>query len=215
MNMIPLRLSVSLKPVLAAGAAIALLPLFSVPAFAATGSSANHLRLVSANAQLITLVNTKDARRGERVTAKLTSNVKAADSMDLPKGTVLIGKVEHVQMSRDRGPSKLSILFDQAKLRSGQVIPIKATLLGAYPSSSWDSFNYTGVGGPYTGVHPHYIPDDQSVDQESGTLSHIAMHSAVQSPVSGVFTSKNRNFKLNQGTELQFAIAPMTMSTNS
>lgn len=210
MKMIPRRLSVSLKPVLAVAAAVAMLPLLSLPASAAGSNSVDHIELVSVNAKLTTRLNTKKARLGERITAKLTSSVKAADSMDLPKGTLLLGKVEQVRMSSDNSPSKLSILFNQARLQDGRTIPIKATVLGAYPGASWDSFNYTGTGGPHVGVQSHYIPYNQKVDQEPGTLSHVAMHSAVQSQVSAVFTSRRHNIDLHRGTELQFAIAPAT-----
>ena len=212
MNMSSARFSALLKPALAVGAAVVTLPFLSLPVLAATGSAAGHFQLVSAKAKLTTGLNTQHARQGERVTARLMSNVKAADSMNLPKGTILVGKVEQVQKSSDKGPSKLSVVFNEAKLRDGHMVPIKATLLGAFPVSSWDSFNYTGVGGPYIGKHSRYIPDDQRVDQEAGTLSHVAMHSAVQSSVSGIFSSKNRNFKLHRGTELQFAIAPVSMA---
>lgn len=212
MKMSSPRIIALLKPALAVTAAIAMLPFLTPPALAATGSASSHLHLVSAKAKLITNLNTQHARKGERITAKLMSDVKDSNSMNLPKGTILLGKVEQVQRSSDKGPSKLSVLFNEARLRNGHMVSIKATLLGAYPVSSWDSYNYTGVGGPYIGQHLRYIPDDQRVDQEAGTLSHVSMHSAVQSPVSGIFSSKKRNFKLHRGTELQFAIAPTSMA---
>ncbi|HTV06453.1 MAG TPA: hypothetical protein VME86_13885 [Acidobacteriaceae bacterium] len=195
---------------MAAAAAFFAVLFVPLPSHAATTTSAGHLKLVSANALLTTRLDSKNARLGERLTAKLTGNVKAADAMELPKGTVLLGKVAHVQPSINNGPSRISVVFNQARLRNGHVIPIKATLLGAYPTSSWNSYDYTGVGGPYIGLHSHYISYDQKVDQEPGTLSHVAMRSAVQSSVSGVFSSKDRNIDLRSGTQLQFAIAPKT-----
>lgn len=208
MEMSPLRLSVTWKFVLAVAAALIAVPFLATPGYAASGTTVDHLQLVSASAKLTTHLDSKNARQGERVTAKLMGNVKTAESMELPKGTVLIGKVAHVQMSTDNGPAKISLVFNQARLHNGRTILIKATLLGAYPSDSWNSYNYTGVGGPYVSMESHSIPYDQKVDQEPGTLSHVAMRSAVQSPVSGVFTSKKRNIDLRRGTRLQIAIAP-------
>lgn len=199
-------------------AAFALVPLAALPACASTGGSAVHLRLVSANAQLTTPLNAARLKQGEPVTAKLTGNVKAIESsksFDLPRGTVLIGKVEDVTMPGHGVPAKISLLFNRARLRNGHIVPIKATILGAYPQDSLDSFNYTGVGGPAIGLQSRYIPYDQRVDQEPGTLSHVAMHSAVQSPVSGVFTSKSHNIKLHRGLQLQFAIAPLASAAKS
>ena len=210
MEIRPVRLTLLRKSVSAVATAVLALPLLAAPSYAASGTAANHFHLVSANARLITGLDSKDARQGERVTAKLTGSVKAADSMDLPKGTVLIGRVAHVQDSTKKGPAKLSLVFDQALLHNGHTIRIKATLLGAYPGPSSDSYFDMGVGGSYVGTEPHNIPYDQRVEQEPGTLSHVAMRSAVQSRVSGIFTSKNRNINLQRGTELQFAIAPAT-----
>jgi len=210
MELSPLRLSVSSKSILAVAAVFLSIPLLAMPGYAASATTEAHLQLVSVNANLTTRLDSKSAKPGERVTAKLTSSVKAADSMDLPKGTVLIGRVAHVQTSTDHRPSKISVVFDQARLNDGHTIAIKATLLGAYPATSWSSFNYTGIGGPYVATQSRFIPYDQKIDQEPGTLSHVAMRSAVQSPVSGVFTSKDRNVDLHRGTQLQFAIAPAT-----
>jgi len=208
MNIHTLRSSLLGSSVLAIAAALVAVPGLAAPCYAQT--STQNLQLVSANARLIHNLDSKDAKEGQMVTAKLTGNVKAADSTELPRGTMLIGKVEHVQMSTDNGPARMSIVFTKARLRDGRTIPIKATILGAYPSSSENSFIYTGVGGPYVGAQAHFIPDDQKIDQEPGTLSHVAMHSAVQSHASAVFTSKDRNIDLKSGTELQLAIAPRT-----
>jgi hypothetical protein len=208
MNIHPLRTSI-----LGIAAALVAVPVFAFSSHAATETSSQNLQLVSATAQLIHKVDSKNAMQGQIVTAKLTSAVKSADAMELPKGTMLIGKVEHVKMSTNNGPAQLSLVFTEARLRNGHTIPIKATLLAAYPANAGDSYNYTGVGGSLMGTQPNFIPYDQKVDQEPGTLSHVAMHSAVQSQASAVFTSKDRNIDLRRGTQFQIAIAPRTASS--
>lgn len=167
--------------------------------------STRNLQLVSANAQLMKSVNSKDASQGQMVKAKLTSSVKAANGMKLDKGTMLIGKVEQVQKSNNDGPGKLSLVFDQAKLKDGKTVPVKATLLGAYPTANWVDPSASGSLMP---LQPHNIPSDQQIDQQPGTLRHVAMHSSVQSNASGVFTNKDGNVDLRRGTRLQVAIAP-------
>lgn len=164
------------------------------------------VQLVSANAQLVQRLDSKNATQGQTVSAELTSDVKAADGVKLDKGTVLMGKVEQVQRSNDKGPSQLSIVFDQARLKDGHTIPVKATLLGAYPAST-GSFD---ASGNLLAQQPHFIPTDQKIDQLPGTLSHVAMQSAVQSKTSGTFVSKDRDIKLGRGTQLQIAISPLT-----
>lgn len=170
-----------------------------------------HLKLVSANAELMRGLNSKSSRQGQSVMAKLTSNVKTGGQTELPKGTMLMGKVDQVQNGNS---SKISIVFNEARLSNGREVPIKATLLAAYPPVD------TGVTqstSSYMMVQPHHIPDDQKVQQDPGTLSHVMLKSSVQSDVSGVFLSKKHNINLHSGTRLQLAIAPETnaMSTAS
>ncbi|MHB1936616.1 MAG: hypothetical protein ACYCOR_08530 [Acidobacteriaceae bacterium] len=108
--------------------------LISVPMYASMQSQPQRPSLVSAEAVLMQALNSKSARQGQGVNAKLTSNVKTNEQMELPKGTVLTGKVEQIQTGQPNGNgSMVSIVFNAARLSNGQAIPIKATLLGAYP----------------------------------------------------------------------------------
>jgi hypothetical protein len=173
--------------------------------FASAQAFAADLQLTGANATLVQDINSKNASQGEAVSAKLTSTVKGAT--ELPKGTVLLGKVDQVQTSTNGGPATLSIVFDQAQLRDGRTIPVKATLIGAFPSEAGNYGAYDD-GDSAEGVLPGSIAPDQKVDQEPGVLGgHVALHSAVQSNTSGVFTSNDRNVNLKRGTQLQLAIA--------
>lgn len=186
--------------------------LISVPMLAATNAHPQHFNLVSANAVLTQPLNSKSARQGQSVTAKLTSKVKTAEQIELPKGTLLMGKVEQVQTAYSNGEgSRISILFNEARLENGREIPVKATLLAAYPPQL---YYVSDDQNSYMMIQPRTIPSNQKIIQEPGTLSHIALHSAVQSNVSGVFLSKKDDIKLDRGTRLQLAIAPETSSTS-
>lgn len=173
-----------------------------------TQNTPQNSRLISADATLIHGVNSSKAAQGQIVSAKLTSAVKTAGTTDLPKGTMLMGKVEQVRASSS-GPSQLSIVFDQARLSSGRTVPIKSTLLGAYPANAADYWVDTTNSGSLMGTQPHYIAADQKIDQEPGTLGNISLHSDAQSNASGVFMNKDGNVDLKSGTRLQIAIAPM------
>jgi len=171
--------------------------------YASAQSSTGDLQLVGAHATLVQDISSKSASQGDAVTARLTSTVKGAT--ELPKGTVLFGKVDQVQASTNGSPAKLSIVFDRAHLHDGHEIPIKATLLGAFPAPA-------GYGGydqdSDEPLLPQSIPVEERIDQEPGTLHNVAMHSAVKEDVSAVFTSRNHNLDLTKGTRLQVAIAP-------
>lgn len=163
-------------------------------------------QLVSANAQLTQNLNTNSATEGQVVTAKLTANVKNAGQIELPKGTTLVGKVTQVEKASGSAPTKLTLTFDQAKLPNGQTVPVKATILGAYPANYGSYSTETGDTGATMAVQPRVIRSDEQVDQTAGALGNVEMHSAVQSDASAVFTSKNHDVDLRRGTRFQLAI---------
>ncbi|MHB8392447.1 MAG: hypothetical protein ACYDBH_23175 [Acidobacteriaceae bacterium] len=186
--------------------------LISVPVHAATQNQQQPATLYSANAQLTQSLKSSSAKVGQAVTAKLTSDLKTSDSTELPKGAMLMGKVEQVQSAN--GGSTVSIVFNEARLRNGREIPIKAMLLGAYPPVPYYS---AGGSSSYLPIQPRTVPDDRSILQEPGTLRHITLRSSAKSSESGVFTSKNHSFKLDSGTRLQVAIAldgPLSATTS-
>ncbi|HZC44113.1 MAG TPA: hypothetical protein VE195_08060 [Acidobacteriaceae bacterium] len=187
--------------------------LVSLPMYASMPAQPQNLNLVSANAELTQGLNSKSTQQGQSVTAKLTSGVKTDGQMELPKGTILVGKVDQAQNSNSDGnKSSISIVFNEARLRNGREVPIKATLLAAYPPV------ITGVTqstSSYMIQQPRHIPNDTKVQQDPGTLGNVTLKSAVQSNVSGVFLSKDHNINLHQGTRFQLAIAPETSSMST
>lgn len=183
--------------------------LIAVPCFAAmqaTPQTSQPGTLFTANANLMHPLNSNTARIGQRVTAKLTSNIKTTGSMDMPRGTILMGTVRQVQTAQNHGIAKIGIVFDHARLSNGREIPIKATLLGAYPA---DMYSFApAAASSYLPLQPRTVPNNETVTQEPGTLSHITLRASAQSNLSGVFSSTDHTIKLNSGTRLQLAIDP-------
>jgi hypothetical protein len=182
----------------------------TLAAFAGCAAAADMpTQLVSADAQLVQRLDTKTATPGEAVTAKLTDKVKTADGWEIPKGAELIGRVSRVKASMNDGPSQMNIVFNEARLRSGKTIAIRAMVLGAYPPANYgDSGNTDAMD-----VQPHLIPADQRIDQEPGLLSHVSMKSNAEGKNSAVFASSDRNIDLRSGTQLQLAIAQVNGTT--
>ena len=185
--------------------------LISFPMCAVLRAQTQQADLVSASAELTHGLNSKSAKQGQAVTVELTSSVKTGGRMELPKGTKLEGKVADVQ---NGDTSKLSLVFDQARLSGGRQVPVKVTLLAAYPPEAMDVADSSLPGMVQ---QPQHISPDEKVQQDPGTLGNITLTGAVASEVSGVFTSPSHNINLHQGTRLQLAIAPETtaMSTGN
>ncbi len=167
--------------------------------------SAQGWDLVGATVRLDHALSTKNARQGQMVEAKLNSSVRTPDGVDLPKGTELVGRVDHVRASENGGPSALSLVFTKAEMKDGHTIPVKVTVVGAYPS---DEASLAVNGDQTMGSAPRHVNPQTRVDQEAGLLNHVSMHSAVASHNSARFEKKDGDFTLKAGTYFQVGIAP-------
>jgi hypothetical protein len=87
------------------------------------------IQMVQAQATLDSTLDAKKAKQGEAVSAKLEGNVQIPDAQALPKNTVLEGHVDQVQPSEHKSDSVVVVTFDKAKLKDGQELPIKATII--------------------------------------------------------------------------------------
>ncbi len=174
-------------------------------ALASFASLASAQSLVGATAKLDQPLDSKSAAIGQLVTAKLNGTVKTDSGLKLPKGTELVGKVAEVKTAENGGPVSVSLVFTSAKLPEGKEVPVKATLLAAYPESAGDG---AGYGTDTFGPAPERVGGDSAFDQQAGALRNVAMNSAVKNVNSGTFVSTDGPFRLAAGTYLQVGIAP-------
>ena len=121
--------------------------------------------LVGVNTKLDRTLDSKSAATGQVVTAKLDGTVTTADGTKLPRGTELIGKVADVKNAN--GAASVSMVFTSAKLKGGKEIPVKATLLGAFPDV--DPVAQT-LGDVAVQPAPATVDGDSTFDQQAGAL---------------------------------------------
>jgi hypothetical protein len=168
--------------------------------------------LTGVNARLVRPLDSQTAAQGQPVTAKLDGSVKTADGVKLPKGTELIGKIADVQASKNGSPASVSLVFTTAQLKDGKQIPVKATLLAAYPADQ-------DIQAQYSDATMNAVADnvngDHTVDQEPGALPGIALTASVKDPNSGTFTKTTGNFKLTAGTYLQLGVGPAAAGSST
>jgi hypothetical protein len=88
------------------------------------------LEMVPAQAELSKSLDSKKAKQGDAVNAKLTADVQIPNAQELPKNTVLEGHVDQVTASENKSDSTMVVTFDKAKLKDGQELSIKATVIG-------------------------------------------------------------------------------------
>jgi hypothetical protein len=186
--------------------------LFAGTVSAQTDSSTQSYQLVGVNARLDRTLDTNSVKQGQTIEAKLDGSVQTAAGVKLDKGTELLGTVTNVEASTGKSPSSLTVAFTSARTKDGKQIPVKVTLLAAYPSNAESEAAY---GVDTMAPVPNHIDSQAQIDQESGTLNNIAMESKVQADNSGTFTKKDGNLKLTAGTFFQVGIAPTNGSAAS
>lgn len=158
-----------------------------------------------ASATLVKTIDSVHEQSGAAVDAKLQGKVTLTNGTELPRGTILQGKVAQDDMQQ-AGMSKLALRFDEARLKNGTTVPIRATIVGFYGPGRGDSEIDPEDGGAMT-------PNDWTaktvqMDQED-VAPGVDMHSKISSHNSGVFVStKKDDIKLREGSQMQLAIGP-------
>ena len=180
----------------------------SMPALAQSasgpGSSADAAGASEA-AQMVpaiaTLPHTLDADKDHldsTFEAELDHKITLSDGTVLPSHTVLSGRITRDDM-QSAGKSEFALRFDQAQLKNGKTVPIKATIVDiAHPSSNTDEYAVTN----------DWTNQTLSV-QQLNVVSGVDLHSEIASNDSAVFVSTTKHdVKVPAGSELKLAIGP-------
>jgi hypothetical protein len=157
--------------------------------------SANEGQLVAANAELVTNIDAKTTEVGDVVTAKLMSPVHLPGGTELKRNTLLTGHIDQVQRAVNDGVSTVVLTFDKAQPKGGQAIAIKSTIIGIYP-------NGTDL------IAPNLNPQ-MKIEEAPSSAHGYSLTSDAQGSTSGVLKADGKNVHVGNGTELQFALAPI------
>jgi hypothetical protein len=190
------------------------------------------IRMVSAKAELQKGLNAKKLKPGQAVTAKLEQKVTLPNEPALQRNTVLLGKVDAVEASQHHSNSKITVTFDQAKLKDGTVLPVKVTVMqvsdpslartqaeadtgapmaGGAPGPA-PAPGAAGAPGPSPGMQapqpaePMNMPRGGGAHHQNG-IPGVMLRSNIHESASATFLSKGRNVDVPGGTEMQVAIA--------
>jgi hypothetical protein len=234
-----------IRRVFVAGTSVSMALLMSGTAGAQTAPAAQNnaqapqhtIQMVQVQAQLDKTIDTKKAKQGDPVTAKLQQNVQIPDAAALPKNTVLEGHVDQVQPSQNKSDSMVTVTFDKAKLKDGKELPIKATVLAVsepvyaqqqaqgmaptggapMPSSGASSGGAASGGGSGSGAAPAPAPQPMNVPdasqgpsqptQNHGGVPDVMLKSDIHEHTSATFSSKGKNVHVPDGTQMNFALA--------
>jgi hypothetical protein len=117
------------QPAVAGGTARTAQPM--TPIDAAQAAQANSARAgqpmaaAAVSAELTKRIDTKNAKQGDEVDARVTETAKLPDGTELPRGTKLLGKVTDVKAkSKEDKSAHLSFNIDHAVLKDGKQLPV-------------------------------------------------------------------------------------------
>lgn len=162
------------------------------------------MRMVPARAVLDGSLSADKATKGTSFRAKLVQDVQLHNGPQLPKGTILEGKVEKDDMNVS-GVSKLALRFTRAELKDGQVVPIKATIVGVFHSETEGPEGFPMSPGDEV---PNSWNDGTLAVDQIGVISGVDLHSKISSKNSGVFVAKDKkNMTIPASSEIALAIA--------
>ncbi|HXC97271.1 MAG TPA: hypothetical protein VNU92_16335 [Edaphobacter sp.] len=182
--------------------------------------------LVSVDATLKNRVGSKDAKVGQPITATTEKPVTIGGTT-LPRGTVLMGHVVDVtKHSKETPDGSISILFDQAKLKKGDALNIRASIFKILLSESNMLAQRTDAAGGIRGGAGSDMNTAllrQNLDKD-GKVS--GMQSAAGAPVqvvsgipgvalsavaddhnSGIMMSKNQDVELPASIDIVIGVA--------
>lgn len=140
------------------------------------------IQMVQAQAQLNKSLDAKKLKQGDPVTAKLEQPVTATSQQGLPKDTVLEGHVDQVEPSQNKSDSTLVVTFDKAKLKGGQELPIKATVIAISEPALAQQNNGGGMPADQGGPMPSGAPQGGSGAPTGGSSAGSAAGSSPNAP---------------------------------
>jgi hypothetical protein len=169
---------------------------------AVSNSDVQHM--MPAQAILNQTLDTAKAAPGTEFRVKLAGAVHLSNGQVLPNGTELVGQVVSDETITN-GTPKLALRFTQAVLKNGQVVPVKATIVGISQPGDLDATVNANKAVPAS-WNDGTLQVDQ-ISKETG----LELHSRAASNNSGVILSaKKKDVKLASGVEMALAISAQT-----
>jgi len=156
--------------------------------------------MVSGQAHLRTTLDAKKLQAGKQFEAVLDDDIQLKNGPELPHGTELVGEVT-TDRTQPNGSSQLGLRFTEAKLKDGQVVPIRAMIAGvANPV-------YVSNQTTYSNAPISWNKNILQMDQIGALNNSVDFHSKIDSSNSGVFVAtKKDDVKLESGSQFSLAI---------
>jgi hypothetical protein len=176
-----------------------------------TTAQAEATHMVPAQGALVTEIDAKKDSPGKEFQIRLVKTIKLEDGKELRSGTILIGQVAQDDM-QVTGNSKLALRITEARLKGGDVVPIKATIVGLADPETADFAGHAVMPGEQdNNTWTNKTLKIDQIDAIKGT----DLHSNIASMNSGVLVSTKYDVKLKKDSEIELAIASASDNNSS
>jgi len=200
----------------------------------AAAQAGHQIAAASVSAELTKRIDTKNAKQGDEVNARVTDTAKLPDGTELPRGTKLLGKVTDVKAkSKEDKSAHLAFNLDHAVLKDGKQVPVVVVVTsvtgpsqgsaqammpggGASSSTSGGSSGSMGSSTPSTPSAP--VMSDTGQSNAGGVLKSAQdrvpvgnMPGVILSAApgtAGTLEAAGDNISLDSGTKLTLNVAP-------
>jgi len=121
----------------------------AVPVPSTAGSpEVNNVDLRPVSGELVSKLDTKNAKNGDPIVVKTTEKATIGDGVVIPKGSKITGHITDVQAHDETNQNaKVAIQFDQAELKGGQTLAIKSVLQAIEPAAGSDAAQSSALSG--------------------------------------------------------------------
>jgi hypothetical protein len=169
------------------------------------------MHMVPAQGALETAIDAKKDSPGKEFQVRLVKTIKLENGTELRSGTILVGQISQDDM-QTTGNSKLALRITEARPKGGDVVPIKAMIVGLVGPETSDLSGQTVMPGEQD--NNTWTNKTLKVDQIDA-ISGADLHSNVTSMNSGVLVSTKDDVKLKKDSEIELAIASASDNNSS
>jgi len=142
-------------------------------------------------AKFVGTLNTKTAKAGDAVVAMTEKPAKMADGKEIPKGSLITGRVAAVKSKNDgNGYSTLAIKFDQIEVK-GAKLPIEGQIvaIGRHSEEDTPDNSYLGIGHST----PAMVYNPVSSTLDTSASSHDSLGISAGSTLPGITVTLHLN----------------------
>jgi hypothetical protein len=183
----------------------------------AAGNSTRVIQMVNITATLEKTIDSKKNKVGDPVTAKSIVGTALSDGTQVPIGSVLMGQINSIIPSENKGDSILVLTFDKLAI-NGKQIPIKAVVVRVLsfgstfgqeqanndPDANRPAAPSVGTPGG-GGVIDHPTGDSMSLHPIQG----LTLSGSANDATSATLTQAHKNIHLTNSTQLTVSVASL------